>query len=70
MDWIDTPESSRILRFKYDPARQTLTVVFKNDSTYDYLDVPEVVFNAMRSAQSKGQFLAAQIKGRFRFAPC
>ena len=67
MDWIDTPESSNILRFRYDTDRQVLTVVFKDDSTYDYFDVPEGVFDAMRAAPSKGKFLAAQVKGRYRY---
>lgn len=68
MEWIDTPESSNIVRFAYDPQSQILAVEFKAGSTYNYYDIPELIFEQMKAAQSKGQFLAQQIKGRYRFA--
>jgi len=45
-----------------------LTVEFKNGATYNYYDVPEFVFEQMRAASSKGQFLAQNVKGRYRYA--
>ena len=68
MNWIDTPESSNIARFGYDEGSRVLKVEFKNGGTYDYFDVPENVYDGMRNAPSKGQFLAQQIKGTFRYA--
>ncbi len=68
MDWINTPDSSNISRFAYDERNQALKVEFKSGSTYDYLDVPEHVFDGMRSAQSKGQYLAQHVKGSYRYA--
>ncbi len=68
MDWIDTPESSNVARFAYDEASRVLKIEFKNGSVYDYFDVPDHVFNGMRSASSKGQYLAQQIKGNYRYA--
>lgn len=68
MDWIDTPESSNIARFAYDGLSRILKVEFRNGSVYDYFDVPEIVFNGMRNASSKGQYLAQQIKGSYRYA--
>ena len=68
MDWIATPESSNIARFAYDDASRILKVEFKNGSVYDYFDVPGHVFNGMQSASSKGQYLAQQIKGNYRYA--
>lgn len=68
MSWIETPKSSNISRFKYDPERSVLTVEFHNGGRYDYFDVPEQVFQSMVSASSKGQFLAQNIKGRYRYA--
>jgi hypothetical protein len=68
MDWVDSPESSNIARFGYDESAQVLKVEFKNGSVYDYFDIPKPVFEAMRNAPSKGQFLAQQIKGRYRYA--
>ena len=68
MDWIDTPDSSNITRFGYDADSRVLKVEFKNGGTYDYFDVPENVIDGMRNAPSKGQFLAQQIKGTYRYA--
>ncbi|EGQ60659.1 hypothetical protein GGI1_01808 [Acidithiobacillus sp. GGI-221] len=68
MDWIDTPESSNIARFAYDKQNQVLRVEFKNGGQYDYFDVPENVFEGMRNAPSRGQYLAQQVKGIYRYA--
>lgn len=68
MDWIDTPESSTIARFAYDEPTSVLNVEFKNGNVYNYYDVPQPIFEAMRNAPSKGQYLAQQIKGRYRYA--
>jgi hypothetical protein len=68
MDWINTPESSNIARFAYDEQSQVLKVEFKNSSQYDYFDVPENVFEGMRNAPSRGQYLAQQVKGIYRYA--
>ena len=69
MEWIDTPQSSNIVRFGYDEESRVLKVEFKNGSVYDYFDVPAQVFNGMKSASSSvGQYLAQQVKGTFRYA--
>jgi hypothetical protein len=68
MSWIETPESSNIARFRYDEKNQVLTVEFKDGSTYNYFDVPQAVGGQMKAAPSKGQFLAQNVKGRFRYA--
>jgi len=67
-EWISTPESSSIARFRYDEASQTLTVEYKSGSRYNYYDVPQHIFEGMRSADSKGKFLNDQIKGVYRYA--
>lgn len=68
MEWIDTPDSSTILRIGYEADAQVLTVEFKAGTTYNYYDVPEVIFEQMKIAPSKGQFLAHQVKGAYRYA--
>jgi len=68
MEWIETPQSSNIARFAYEAPSQVLTVEFKTGGTYNYFDIPDVIFEQMMAASSKGQFLAQQIKGRFRYA--
>jgi hypothetical protein len=68
MNWIDTPESSNISRFGYDASTSVLAVEFKSGGVYEYFDVPAAVFEQMQAASSKGQFLAHNIKGRYRYA--
>ena len=68
MEWINTPESSNIVRFAYDSQSNVLTVEFKAGSTYNYYDIPEIIFDQMKGASSKGQFLAQQVKGSYRYA--
>lgn len=68
MDWINSPESSNVTRFGYDEVGQVLFIEFKNGSVYQYFDVPLAVFESMKTATSKGQFLAQNIKGLYRYA--
>lgn len=68
MSWIATPDSSNIAGFEYVKERQMLTVEFRNSTRYNYYDVPEHVVERMKSASSKGQFLAQNIKGAYRYA--
>lgn len=67
-EWNETPESSNVAGFGYEEASQTLTVGFKNGSMYDYFDVPVFVYESMKYAPSKGQFLTQEIKGNYRYA--
>ena len=67
-EWISTPESSTIDRIIYDDDSMVMTVEFKTSGTYCYYDVPKHVFEGIRVAPSKGQFLAQQVKGSFRYA--
>lgn len=60
--------SSNIEAIGYDVASETLQVIFKNGSTYQYFDVPERVFEELRDAGSVGAYLSSNIKGVFRFS--
>jgi len=60
--------SSNIAEIGYDPSRSVLEVLFKNGSIYQYFDVPQGEYNALMKASSHGQYLNANIKGRFRYA--
>jgi len=68
MNWINTPESSNITAFSYDEANKTLSVNFKSGATYSYYDISMQIFNEMKNAPSKGQFLAQNVKGIYRYA--
>ena len=67
-NWIESPESSNITRFGYDETNQVLFVEFNNGSVYQYFDVTQIVFEQMKTAPSKGRFLAQNIKGTHRYA--
>ena len=68
MEWIDRPQSSNVARFAYEESNQVLKVEFKNGTVYDYYDIPDNVFQGMKSAPSAGQYLAQNVKSRFRYA--
>ena len=63
-EWIETPESSNIEMFAYEEGM--IRVCFKNGLMYDYFDVPETTYKEMKKAESKGKFLNANLKGKFR----
>lgn len=60
--------SSNVESIGYDEDSSTLEIEFKNGATYQYFDVPENVFNELRDADSVGGYLAARIKGSYRFS--
>jgi hypothetical protein len=68
MEWIETPESSNVARIGYDETGQVLSVEFTSGITYNYYDVSPAVFEQMRNANSKGQFIAQNLKGVYRYA--
>lgn len=68
MEWVETSESSTIARVGYDGDTQVLSVEFAKSGTYHYYDVPQEVFEQMKAAPSKGQFLSQSIKGTYRYA--
>ena len=68
MSWIATPESSNIVGFDYAKEGQILTVEFKNGVRYNYFDISEFLYTQLKAASSKGQFLAQNIKGKYRYA--
>ncbi|MDD2754423.1 MAG: KTSC domain-containing protein [Methanothrix sp.] len=68
MGWIATPESSNIAGFDYVENTSILIVEFKNGARYNYYDVPAAVFNSLKTAPSKGKYLAQSVKGVYRYA--
>lgn len=60
--------SSNIAEIGYDEPRRILEILFTNGTTYQYFDVPPQEYQALMNAGSHGQYLNANIKGRFRYA--
>ena len=57
--------STVISDFSYDPATSILRVVFQSGNIYDYANVPQEVYNEMKSSFSKGSFLNQHVKGNY-----
>ena len=60
--------SSNLKEVGFDPATNTLEILFSDGRLYQYFDVPEQVFSGLLSAASAGQYFHAQIRGTYRFA--
>ena len=59
--------STVISSMKYDPEKEILRVIFLSGAIYDYLNVPQKVYDEMKNAFSKGTFLNRFIKGKYEF---
>jgi KTSC domain len=57
--------SSNLASVGYDPNSEALEVEFKNGRIYQYLNVPQSVYEALISAPSVGAFFNANIKNQF-----
>jgi len=59
--------SSVVKDYRYFPETEILRIVYQSGSVYDYQRVPSEIVEKFKEARSKGQFLNAVIKQRFRF---
>ena len=65
---MQTVDSSSIAAIGYDRARRRLFVQFRDSGeTYAYLGVPARLFAALKEAPSKGRFVNAVIRDRYRY---
>ena len=61
-------ESSNIESIGYDSSSQTLEIEFLNGTIYQYFDVQQHIYDGLISADSHGKYLAANIKGHYRYS--
>ncbi len=59
--------SSVVAAIKYDAINAVLRVRYVSGVVYDYKNVPEEVYAAMKAAFSKGEFLNHHIKGKYEY---
>jgi ABC-type transporter Mla maintaining outer membrane lipid asymmetry ATPase subunit MlaF len=59
--------SSVVAAVRYDEKTLKLRVIFQSGAIYDYLKVPGNVYNEMKKASSKGEFLNNKIKPNYEF---
>lgn len=62
-----TMPSSVVAAINYDPESHSLKVTYVSGLVYEYKDVPENVYKAMKIAGSKGRYLNFHIKGKYDF---
>jgi hypothetical protein len=62
-----TMPSAVIASITYNALSSTLRVMYVSGTVYDYKNVPEQVYVAMKSSFSKGAFLNQHIKGKYSF---
>ena len=60
--------SSNIASIGYDDTTSTLEIEFLNESVYHYYDVPHREYQSLMQAESHGKYLAANIKGKYRYS--
>lgn len=59
--------SSVVAEIAYNKLTHTLRVSYVSGMIYEYKNVPEQIYTAMKTAFSKGIFLNKYIKGKFDF---
>ncbi|MFC3159648.1 KTSC domain-containing protein [Chryseobacterium arachidis] len=59
--------SSVVNTYTYFPQTETLRIIYQSGAVYDYLNVPEKIFEKFKSVQSKGRFLNYVIKTKFSY---
>lgn len=59
--------SSVINHFSYDAISKTLKINFVSGMIYLYKNVPEQVYNSMKTSVSKGKFFNSNIKDKYKF---
>lgn len=59
--------STNIVSVGYDAAAKALEVEFQSGKVYQYLDVPEPIYQDLMTASSKGEFFHDNILKEFDF---
>lgn len=59
--------SSVVAAMEYDANTAKLRIIFVSGKVYDYKNVPEDVYNQMKTSASKGTFLNTEIKGKYKY---
>lgn len=60
---MEPVESSNIREVGYDPISETMRVVFRSGSVYDYFGVPQNTHDELMSSDSRGSYLSRRVIG-------
>ena len=64
----ESVSSSNVASIGYDEASQTLEVEFLNGSVYQYFNVGADLYDQLKAAASKGQFLNTYIRRAYPYS--
>jgi len=59
---FESPQSSNVTAARYDVSNHNLTVTFHRGRTYVYQGVPPSIWDAFKSAESKGEYFTSIIR--------
>jgi hypothetical protein len=60
--------SSNLASIGYDSENEILEVEFKHGGVYQYLNVPEDIFNELMNAPSHGVYFSANIRNDYEYS--
>lgn len=60
-------ESSNIASIGYDAENEILEIEFNHGGVYQYIDVPENVYEELMNADSHGRYFVHNIKDDYEF---
>ena len=61
-------QSTNILSIGYKADTQTLIVKFRvSGQTYEYLNVPQTLYEGLLTAESKGKYINDNIRSQFNY---
>ena len=63
----DAVESTTLKSMGYEGESQILEIEFQSGAVYQYLDVPEAVYEGLRRAGSKGRYFNDEIRDDYAF---
>jgi hypothetical protein len=58
-------DSSSIASVGYSPDSETLEIEFKNQTIYEYYNVPQVIYDQLMETASVGAYFSASIRNVF-----
>lgn len=64
---LQSVNSTNVAAIGYDPENQILAVAYRSGGLYNYYDVSQREYDSLMMADSKGGFLAQNIKGHHSY---
>ena len=59
--------STVVAHYVYDPRTSSLIITFTSGKVYNYKNVPEQIYQAMKASFAKGIFFNQHIKDKYEF---